>query len=556
MINPYKNYRTLRRYQQIIMTLARFGFGELVGRLNLFSYLKLKKATAIKKQPPQVSRAVRFRLMLEQLGPSFIKLGQILSTRADLLPPDIVTELANLQDHVTPTEWPAVKTRLDNIFGSDFETIFPHFNSDCIASASIAQVYEATLHTGERVAVKIIRPNTEKTIKEDLAILEHLAGLIQTHIEEARHWNIHDVVDQFRTSIGRELDLQHEGRNADLFRANFAQDPTVCVPIIYWEYTSRHILVMEFIDGQKISEFFDPDIDLETRKMLAYNGANAVLRQIFEHGFFQADPHPGNAFVLPGNVICWLDFGMFGRLDDNALDSLARALHAIVKKDIDRLLKAGRQLDVFPDQADSPNIRIAVIDLLEQYHGIPLKQINVPQLLRDITQLVNRYHVHIRPDFLFLIKALGTIEATGRKLDPDFDILSHVEPFIQRLYLKMFSPQRLLKDAHTLSEDLAELTRESPEHLLEILRKFRSGEVKLEFVHKGLEVPFSQLNQMSDKIVLGLILAALIIASALMAHVRLGPLLFGYPVIGGFGFLVAGIAGLWIIIDILRSRRR
>ena len=553
MFNPYRNYRTLRRYQQIILTVGRFGFGEVVGRLNLFTLLKLKRKTAPTAESTAADRAVRFRMMLENLGPTFIKLGQMLATRPDLLPPDIVTELAQLHDRVSPTPWPKVSKALDHPLGADFAGAFAQFDEEPVASASIAQVYAAYLKTGQKVAVKIIRPGTRKTFTDDLAILTHLAGLIQTHIEEARAWNAPAIIEQFRTSIEHELDLRHEGRNADISRVKFTDDPNVYLPAIFWELSNRSVLVMEYIDGRPLSEFFE-NTDSATRKTLARRGADLVLKQVFEHGFFQADPHPGNVFVMPGNVICILDFGMFSRLDRRSLAVLSRVLHAVVNKDVDRLCKAARDLGVLPDQLDYPAFRMALLDLLEQYHGLPLKQISVPQLLRDIINLVNTHRIAIRPNFLFLIKAIGTAEATGRKLDPDFDMLELLRPFVSSLLLKRFSPEHILNNAQSFTEDLLLLTQESPEHLLEILRQIRTGRAKLEFHHQNLERPFSQLNQMSDKIVLGILLGSLVIASALMAHARIGPTLFGYPVIGGFGFLLAGVTGLWLIFDIIRSR--
>jgi len=262
--------------------------------------------------------------------------------------------------------------------------------------------------------------------------------------------------------------------------------------------------------------------------------------------------------VLDGNVLCILDFGMFGRLDKTALLVLSRVIQAAAKKDIDRLFKAARDLGVLPHESDRTELKIAVLDLLEQYHGLPLKQIDVPQLLRDIIQLVCRHRVGIRHDFLFLIKALGTIEANGSKLDPNFDMLSHAEPFIRSLVLRRFSPGQLLDDTQRFSEDLIQLARESPDHLLDILRQTRSGRLKIEFQHKGLEDPVSQFNRSSDKLVLGLVLAALIIASAMLAHADIGPNLpySDIPMIGGVSFLIAGLTGFWIVFDILRSRKK
>ena len=541
----------MRRSQQIGKALVYWGFGEIASRLNLFKLLKIKRQIGLADQPKK-SWVVRFRLMVEQLGPSFIKVGQIISTRPDILPAELITELSNLQDRVTPMPWEKVVKELPE----DFEQYFAEFNTEPIASASIAQVYKARLKTGEKVAVKIIRPNTEKIFKDDLEILETIGARIQARFEEARHWDLNAVINQLQMSINHELDLRHEGRNADIFRANFKDDPLVYVPKIYWEHSSRHILVMEYIDGRPLAEFFAADTDYETRRNLAHHGADIVLKQIFEHGFFQADPHPGNVFVMDGQVLCVLDFGMFGRLDQNALSVLSRVLHAAAKKDIDRLFKAARDLGVLPHESSRAELKMAVMDLIEQYHGVPLKQIDVSQLLRDIIQMVSRYKVGVRHDFLFLIKALGTIEATGSKLDPDFDMLSHAQPFVRDLVLKRFSPKYLLDESQRFSEDLIQLARESPDHLLDILRQTRSGRLKIEFQHKGLEDPVSQFNRSSDKLVLGLVLAALIIASALMAHAHIGPPLFGIPVIGGFCFVIATITGFWIVFDILRSRKK
>jgi ubiquinone biosynthesis protein len=554
MFKPYKSYRYLRRYKQIILTVGRYGFGELISRLKLLKLLKLRKPAPDPELTAQATRAQRFRLMLEQLGPTFIKLGQILSTRADLLPDDIVTELAQLRDNVAPTPWETVRKQLRGDSDDYFETSFARFNTEPIASASIAQVYEAQLNSGEKVAVKIIRPGTEKAFKDDLLILEHLANLIHTHIEETRHWDLHAVLSQLRVSVNNELDMRHEGRNADIFRGNFADDPRVYVPKIYWDYCRNDILVMEFIEGRRLSEFFDADIDPATRQKLARNGADIVLRQIFEHGFFQADPHPGNAFVMPGDVICFLDFGMFGRLDRGARNILGRVLQAIVKKDIDRIFKAARDLDVLSEENNQAELKVATLDLIEQYHGIPLKQINVRRMLSDIIRLINHFNIRIRHDFLFLIKALGTIEATGNSLDPEFDMLTQIKPYVRSIVTRRYTPQHILDESQRFGEDMVQLARESPEHLLEILRHLRAGRLKMEFQHRGLEQSLQQLNRISDKAILGLIIAALIIASSVIAHANIGPKWFGYPVIGGFGFMIAGIAGIWIIFDILRNR--
>lgn len=552
---PYRNYRLLRRYQQIVLTVGRFGFGELVGRLKLLRYLKLRRS-AIASETAVQSKAVRFRMMLEQLGPTFIKLGQLLATRGDILPPDMISELTDLQNQVTATPFPAMKNVLENHLVNSIEDTFTEFDTDPIASASIAQVYAARLKTGEKVAVKIVRPGTERIFADDLSILEHLAGIIRTRVEESGSWDVEGIVSQLRRSMDHELDLRHEGRNADIFRSHFSGDATVAVPKVYRELSGRNVLVMEFMEGRPINEFFGSNTDEGVGKELAHNSANAVLKQIYADGFFHADPHPHNMFVLDGNVICFLDFGMFGRLDDKLLSVFARALNAIVKKDADRLVKAACALEMVPDSVNRSELRLAVLDVMEQYHGLALKEISVSQLLHDIVSLISCYRLRMRPEFLFLIKALGTIENTVRQLDPEFNLIGHTEPFVRSLLLKQYHPGRFLSESQSFAEDIAQLTRESPEHLLTIMRMLRDGKARLAFHHKGLERPIAQLNQMTDKIVLGLIIAALIIASAVMAQSGIGPKVLGYPLIGGVGFVLAGIAGLVIIVDILRSLKK
>ena len=550
---PVKSYRSLRRYQQIIITLSRYGFSELAGRLNLLYRLGLKKTPPSPEVAHQASRAVRVRLMLEQLGPSFIKLGQILSTRADLLPPDIIAELANLREHVAHLPWDQMKKksqgRLDKL-----EEQFSEFDPVPIASASIAQVYRATLKSGREVAVKIVRPGTRETFDADLVVFEQLGHLIKRSVKEAQSLDLDALSNQVRSSIAHELDMQHEGRNADIFRANFADDKTVYVPQVYWEYCQKDVLVMEFIRGMPMTEYLATEQDPARRRLIARRGTRLALKQIFLNGFFHADPHPGNLMVLEGEVICLLDYGMFGRLEPNALEALGRVLHAVVRKDMERFFRAHRELGVLPDEVPI-EMKLAILDLIEQYHGIPLRQIDVRKLLHDVVQIVHRFHVGIRHDFLFLIKALGTIEAVGRSLDPDYDMIRHFRPFVRKMTLDRLGPQRVLNQSILLSEDMVKLLQETPEHLLEILRDMRRGAFQLEFHHKGLEQASDQLDTSSDKIVLGLVIAALIVASSMLAQSRIGPELNGFPLIGGLGFLIAGVTGLWVIFDILRRRR-
>ena len=551
MFNPFKSYRTLSRSRRIFFIVSKHGFGELIGWLRIRSWWRKATPTG---RPPVLSRAKRFRLMLEELGPTFIKFGQLLSTRSDLLPADVVEELIYLQDRVTPTDWKFMKWRFEHE-GMDISRVFSDFDTTPIASASLAQVYAATLKsTGEKVAVKVLRPQIEEMISADLSILERFAGILIQHFEEARRWEPEGIIREFRRSIYKELDMRHEGRNADIFRNNFAQDATVYVPRIYWNLSSRAILVMEYIDGKRLSEFFDPAIPLALRKKIAHNGAEAVLKQIFTYGFFQADPHPGNGFVMDDGVICWLDFGMFARVDQDSLILIAQGLYATINKDADRLVKATREIGMITSDSDVDQLKLALIDLVDQYHGLPLRDIVLGKLLAEVVQIIRLNKLRLRSDLMMLVKSISTIESVGRRLDPDFDIIEHARPFVKQVLEERRSPGRLLNSAMAIGEDIAAFIRTAPDNALQILRKIKDGQLKIDFMHKGLEGPVNEFNRMIDKLILGLITSALLIASSLIVQAGKGPQLFGFSAVGIVGYFTAGFLGLWIAWDIFRRR--
>ena len=549
MLNPFKSYRTLSRTRRILLIVSKYGFGELMGWLKFKTWWRRSTGA----EHPALTRAKRFRLMLEELGPTFIKFGQLLSTRSDLLPADVVEELVYLQDRVTPTPWKYMKLRFEQA-GINIAQTFSHFDTTPIASASLAQVYGATLKNGDKIAIKVLRPNIEDIISSDLSILERFAAAITQHFEEAKRWEPEGIIREFRRSIYKELDLRHEGRNAEIFRNNFADDPTVYVPKIYWNLSSRHILVMEFIDGKRLIDCFDPAVPIELRKKIANNGAQAVLKQIFLHGFFQADPHPGNAFVLDDGVICWLDFGMFARVDQDSLLYIAQGLYATLNKDGDRLVKATRAIGMITDDSEIDQLKLALIDLVDQYHGLPLKQIVLGKLLSEVVQIIRLYKLRLRSDLMMLVKSISTIESVGRNLDPDFDIIEHAHPFIKNILAQQHSPGRLVNAAANLGEDIATFVRTAPDNVLQILRKMRDGQLKIDFMHKGLERPVNELNRMIDKLILGLITGSLLIASSLIVQTGRGPQLFGYSFVGIVGFGAAFFLALMITWDILKRR--
>ena len=548
-MNPMRRYRTLGRTRRILTIMVTYGFGELIGWIKVSAWWRRHRPSA----PPPLSRAKRFRMMLEELGPTFVKFGQLLSTRSDLLPADVIEELVWLQDRVTPVPWKVMKVRFGQA-GMNIDEMFAEFDTIPLASASLAQVYAARLKTGEKVAVKVLRPKIEEIINSDLAILEQFAALLTKHFEEAKRWEPEGIIREFRRSIHNELDLRHEGRNADIFRANFVGDPTVYVPKIYWPCSTRAVLVMEYIEGKRLSECFDPTIPVSVRKQIASNGANAVLRQIFHDGFFQADPHPGNGFVLENNVICFLDFGMFGRLDMDTLSYLSQGLYATINKDADRLIKAARAIGMVTEASDIEGLKPALIDLVDQYHGLPLKQIELGKLLNEVVAVIRMHRLRVRSDLMLLVKAISTIEGVGRNLDPDFDIIGHAKPFVREALIRDRSPKKLFKDVTDFVQDVTTFVKTAPDSMLQILRKMRDGQFKIDFMHKGLEQPINELNRMIDKLILGVIAGCALIASSLIVQTGKGPQLFGYPTVGIIGVFAAGLLSLWIVWDILHRR--
>jgi ubiquinone biosynthesis protein len=387
-----------------------------------------------------------------------------------------------------------------------------------------------------------------------LNVLGWFAARITQHLEEAKRWEPEGIIREFRRSIYKELDMRHEGRNADIFRNNFVGDTTVYVPKIYWNLSSRAILVMEFIDGRRLSECFDQAVPIELRKKIANNGAQAVLKQIFLHGFFQADPHPGNGFVLDDGVICWLDFGMFARVDQDSLLYIAQGLYATINKDADRLVKATRAVGMITDESEVDQLKLALIDLVDQYHGLPLKNIVLGKMLSEVVQIIRLHKLRLRSDLMMLVKSISTIESVGRSLDPDFDIIEHARPFIKDILAGQHSPGKLLNAAVNLGEDITAFIRTAPDNMLQILRKIKDGQLKIDFMHKGLEGPVNEFNRMIDKLILGLVTSALLIASSLIVQAGKGPQLFGFSAVGIVGYFAAGFLVLWITWDIFKRR--
>ncbi len=552
-----KTYRNIKRYRQIFAVLLKYGFEDIVERLKLDTFVKfgrkfLRKSRAATKIE-NLTTAQRLRMALAELGPTFIKLGQVLSTRPDLVPYQYVKELEKLQDKVPPFSWDEVQKSFKSELENSISDLFLDFEKKPIAAASIAQVHKATLHSGQKVAVKIRRPNIRRTIETDISILFDIAGILEKYFPESELYNPRGIVKEFAKTIRAELDFIREGRNIDRFRNNFKKDSTLYFPEVFWDATTHNILTMEYIDGVKVSEIdFSRRHDLDP-KVIARNGALATLTMIFEHGLFHADPHPGNIFVLRDNILAPIDFGMVGRLDEQTKTYLRNLLQALVEKDIDKIIKIFIDAEVLDEMRDTRALRLDLYDFIESYYGVPLYQLEIEKLLNDLIEVLRQHRIGLLTDVVLMAKALATVESIGRNLDPEFNLMTLVEPYVQQLMIQPILPKKQLKEIKQAIQDMDALLKVLPGELRYILRRVKKGKISFIFEHKGLDHLITELDKSSNRLAFSLIIAALIIGSSIMVFSDKGPYLFGISIFGILGYVIAAILGLWLVVAILRS---
>ncbi len=557
-----RTYRNIRRYRQIVTVFIKYGFGGLLEQLNLDYYVALGKSLLTRQhirreELVRYTPGERLRLALEELGPTFVKLGQLLSTRPDLVPLEIIAELRKLQDQVPGFSYAEVREQIESALGRPLNEIFPRFSRQPVAAASISQVHRAELPDGCPVAVKVQRPGIAAQVATDIDIMFTLAELATKHISEMEPYQPLLLVREFAKNIRQELDFQIEGRNLDRFAANFAADPTVHIPTVHWAASSGTVLTLEWIDGVKIDELdsaaaefaYDP-------RLLAARGADFMLRQILEFGLFHGDPHPGNLFVLPGNVIAPIDFGLVGRLDDELAGALLELLLAVLQRDVENLVKVLFKIGVVDeDRVDMRELKADLYDLLDRYAGVSLQNLKVSSLVQDFIRIISYHQIRFLPDFVLLLRVLISVEATARSLDPDFDFITHCAPRIRELAERRFSPEQLQKLVTSQLRELFSLLQTLPGASREILKKLSRGRMRLEFEHLGLERFSRNLDRIANRLSFTMVVSAVIIASSLIMTADNGFKVFGYPLLGIIGYVFAGGLGIWLAIVILRSGR-
>jgi ubiquinone biosynthesis protein len=555
LAGPVPPAQQFRRLREITTVLVKFGFPDLVIRLRLERTVALGRRLRFwRRRDPWGPKAQRLRQALEELGPTFIKFGQALSTRADVLPEELVAELSRLQDEVPPLPAGVAEASIEAELGAPVESLFDWFDPVPLAAASIAQVHRARLPGGSDVAVKVRRPGIEATIERDLAILAQLARLAERYLPDSDLYQPVGLVAEFARSIRRELDLAREGRTIDRFARNFAGDQTIRLPKVHWSRTSRGVLTLEYIDGRKVLDIARAPEGFDTA-LIARRGGDLMLKQVLRHGLFHADPHPANVFVLPGNVICLLDFGNVGQIDRPLRRALASLVQAVVTEDPDRVTRAilaiGRPLqtlDIVPMRRD-------VAELLDTYSGAALGDLSIGALLHDALAVMHQYRLQFPVDLMLLARAFVTTEGVGRQLDPSFQMIEHARPLVAEILRDRFSPSAVAAEVSEFGREVGDALQAVPRDLVDLVSKARDDRLQINFVHRNLEHFVQEMDRSSNRLSFAIVIAALIVGSSFILQRGVGPHVYGLSALGLAGFIAAGLFGLWLAIGILRSGR-
>ena len=548
-----KAIANLGRFKDILVTLAKYGFDDVAERLQLPG----KPVTRVpRSRDAEMSSWKRIRHVMEDLGPTFIKFGQLLSLRPDLIPSPLISELRKLQDEVAPESFEDIRKTLEEGLQKPLEEVFAVFEEAPLAAGSLAQVHRAVLREGrEPVAVKVQRPGIRRIIDTDLYILQVIARELDERMEAARVYDLPNLVRELKKSLFREIDFRREGRNMKIVRANFAHVPHVRIPKVHDAYSCERILVMELVRGVKLRDLL-PDAPVD-REDLAVKGLMATIKQILEDGFFHADPHPGNLLIAENRELWLLDWGLMGRLSQEARYELIDFIHAIVEKDGERVTE---MLLDFTDSAHRPDINRRrfereILDLLDAYHSVSLGEFHLGQLMMEMTALLREYRLKVPMDLAIMIKALITAEGLASELYPDLDIFKEAEPYVRKLTMQRWKPGVLWRNLRRTLVHAMALQKQLPRGLSTILEKIQTGDLRFHLEHENLGGLLSTLENISNRLTLGVIIAAMIIGSSMIITTGISPHLFGFPALGIVGYVISGILGLWLTVNILRSRK-
>jgi ubiquinone biosynthesis protein len=545
--------RNIGRLTEIAQVAVRHGFGYFFERHRLSDLLPFGTRIDV---PEPSTRGARLREMLDELGPTFVKFGQLLSTRPDVVPPDVVAELRKLQDDVRPFSFAEARAVIEAELGLEVERLFLEFEETPIAAASIGQVHRAVLPNGDRVAVKVQRPGAPRQIEADLALLYQASRIAQERVRALDFVDVRGLVDEFAHAIRQELDYTREGRNAESFRNNFRNDDRVRVPKVYWTYTRERVLTLEFLDGIQLADL-PPDAPLDMRRRLAFLLTDAWMQMIFRHGFLHGDPHPANILVLDGGTsIGLVDFGQIGRLTDDDMARLTRLFVDAAQERVDALPRRLQELGVrYPPEREA-DFRARLHDLYYRYYGARLAEIDPLEVIRDGFDLIYAMNLRLPHRFLVLDKAIATLGSVGVELYPDFNVFEVARPYARSMVFERFTPERLVASAQREGLAYAQMARELPYQVHDVLEELRDGRMEVGFVHKGLDEFMHRMDVVFNRLVTALVVTGGLIGSSLIGiFAEGGPQLLGVHIVSVIGFLVSGALAFWLLWGVVRSGR-
>ena len=545
--------RSLGRITEIAQVAVRHGFGYFFHRNRLND---LVPGNGQGPGDPPSERGRHLRELLDELGPTFVKFGQLLSMRPDVLPPDIISELRGLQDDVSPFPFEEAEEVIRSDLGQPLERLFREFDPAPMAAASIGQVHEAVLPNGRRVAVKVQRPGAPRQIEADLNLMYQAARLAKERVRALDFIDARGLVDEFARSIRQELDYRLEGRNADTFRKNFAGHPHVVVPRVYWSYTRPRVLTLEYIDGTQLADLDTLDYGLDQRRRLAEVLTEAWMTMIFRHGFFHGDPHPANILVLSPDRIGLVDFGLAGRLTDEDVSKATRLFIDVANENVEALPKRLGDLGVrYPKEREEEFVA-ELRELFYRYYGATLEEIDPMQVVREVFSVIYRMNLRLPTRFVLLDRAIATLGSVGVELSPDFNVFEVARPYARSLMLGRYTPARIASRARRESWNLARIASEMPYQVHEVLEQARDGQIEVGFVHKGLDEFMHRMDVVFNRLVMALVVVGGLIGSSLIGILaKEGPQLLGLHALSVLGFVLSGILGVWLLWGVLRSGR-
>jgi ubiquinone biosynthesis protein len=555
--------RNIARGREILSIIARFGFYDLLDRAGLAPrYARLRRFFRLGPEEDasrRFSSEERVRMALEALGPTFIKFGQVLATRPDLLPAPLIRELRKLQDEAPPFAPALVERVISEELGKPVSAFFAEFDPEPLAAASIAQVHRARLATGDKVVVKVQRPEITRVLQNDLDILGALAALIEERIPESRQYRPVGLVEEFEKAMLREIDFTRELYHLQRFARLLAEDTTVYVPRVYEDLSTERVITMEYIDGIKVDRLGEIDQAGLDRKVLAENGTRLILRQLFEFAAYHADPHPGNFFVLPDGRICLVDYGMVGTVDPERIDELLTFLVAVLTNDMNRMVRLFNDMGLIDDRVDLRGLKAETGEFVARFSDLPLRRLDVAKYLSELFEIIHRYRVRLPSDILLMAKTVGTMESVAQSLSPEFDPFSVMRPYLIGLYVRRITdPEFLMKGAAAALEDYRRVARMLPGAVEDIVGKLRRGDLRFRLDLPDLKLASAERSGAANRLAGAILIAADLLASTLLLLFPSGPLLFGTPlsvIAGGAGLGLAGLGTLLLAAAMWRSRR-